>query len=1087
MGLFSRSKGKDGATKVKSKKGGLQNITNEAQPKPRWEGDAWMRTSVDPEEVQELLRGCTLELKSKALDMPFLLLPFRPTSDPSAARTFIRHFFDHNQHLYGESLAQELRLTEPMVLCSVVKWCWSRLPGGVVSWDAYELFKIGESDSNMARDSFATFIPLSVDSDARTKIIFDFFDLLSAIAAHGKTNGLGGRKLSRLAGWWAFNQHDGANGFDGGYKTWARAADAASHLFFAYLRSLTPASVKGINGISTLPMSLQKLVQETEYPPEIPSLLQTTTTRVVMIVNSVSPTPFALLRRTNHFQYRDDDRALQEFSEYEDPIQALTDECRRVLKSISTANQSQATNFKDATGLKDASWSRFEDLGFSGGFDEAEEDEEGNFMKKRNPPGLRTTPMSKSVGMNGGRPTTPSWADFLNSGFVDEAKNGPSPLLLPPDKILPPINTRGNSSQSNRHDQERSLEPGELASIKRFELEDTFWWVWISSLAGEEPSDRKASFGRCALVETVIRGGKWLVMEEMVKGAAPEPDPTAYIAEKKSFWGRSKKNKNMTTKSGAKQSLDPHSNGQLYSGSVNKGVSKTSIGPDQHARIQAAATQLQHKQRQQDALDNATTRRGRQDMDVMSQKTSSIFTLQPTIRKEASPAMDWANKYDKDAIKEAYLKNANSGRGLAAATMQSTGQYSPNTLMPPSPSAVSDATNPELLSPRMQSQGMQSPGIYSQFSQDRELPAVPQHQESEPTSPADLPPPSLAPLPPTPGVDAPAEAHQVVSEKAAEVSLPQDTHPIARTQTQEDTAPLAVVPTNVYQSDQKPSLDTSGSSGDYGDSSPESKKHNKLKKETGGGGLRKMFGRNRNRESKAPPQVQQNNGGENGFSDLQPTVSNAPPKRFASFRRKPISSPVVTPKPTLAPTPAPVSEDELTPVASPQQDYERSYDPSVHESLSRVDTNDVREANQAFSSFDQGPLGDVPTFIPDDSPRQSVDSAAPPPIKQSRQDSSDENKLTKSVSPVVGDRWAQIRKNAAQRAAAGRPSDEQAQSSYRQSEDYSTKTDGDDGETSGEETIESRVARIKARVAELTGNMEQNNAPPPAARGPLRR
>lgn len=73
----------------------------------------------------------------------------------------------------------------------------------------------------MARDSFATFIPLSVDSDARTKIIFDFFDLLSAIAAHGKTNGLGGRKLSRLAGWWAFEHGDKENGFEGGYKGWA--------------------------------------------------------------------------------------------------------------------------------------------------------------------------------------------------------------------------------------------------------------------------------------------------------------------------------------------------------------------------------------------------------------------------------------------------------------------------------------------------------------------------------------------------------------------------------------------------------------------------------------------------------------------------------------------------------------------------------------------------------------------------------------------------------------------------------------------------------------------------------------------------
>ena len=74
----------------------------------------------------------------------------------------------------------------------------------------------------MARDAFATFIPISVDSDARTKIVFDFFDLLAAIAAHGKSNGLSGLKLSRLAGWWAFEQVDVGSGFDGGYKSWSR-------------------------------------------------------------------------------------------------------------------------------------------------------------------------------------------------------------------------------------------------------------------------------------------------------------------------------------------------------------------------------------------------------------------------------------------------------------------------------------------------------------------------------------------------------------------------------------------------------------------------------------------------------------------------------------------------------------------------------------------------------------------------------------------------------------------------------------------------------------------------------------------------
>lgn len=1047
MGFFSRSKGKDGPSKVKSKKGQAQNTASEAPPKPRWE-DAWTRTSVEPEEVQELLRGCTLELKSRALDMPFLLLPFRPTSDPSAARTFIRHFFDRSQRLYGEELAQELRLTEPMVLCSVVKWCWSRLPGGVVSWDAYELFKVGESDSNMARDSFATFIPLSVDSDSRTKIIFDFFDLLSAIAAHGKTNGLGGRKLSRLAGWWAFEHNDDGKGFEGGYKGWATAADACSHLFFAYLRSLSPQSPKGLNGISTLPMSLQKLVQETEYPPERPSLLQSSTTKVVMIVDSVSPTPFALLRRANHFQYRDDDRALQEFAEYEDPVKALTDECRRVLRSISSANQSQVSSSKDSTGLKDASWSRFEDIGFSGTFDENEEneDDEGNFIKRRNPQGLRTTPHARNVGL--GRPTTPSWADFLSSGFVDEAKNGPAPLLLPPDKILPPIDTRGRSSQSHRPrlESDKGLEPGELASITRFDLDDSFWWVWISSLAGEESAERKATFGRCALIETVIPGGRWLVMEEMVKGAAPKPDPGAYIAEKKSFWGRSKKNKGVTrSQSTGKKALDQSNGRPPFSTNQSVGVSKTSIGPDQHARIQAAAIQLQQREKQQQAHENGA-RRGRNHPDYINQKTSSVFTLQPVIMSEASPAMKWANKYDKDAIREAYLGNTSSGRGLGEATMQTNGHQKSQDTLRPAP-------------------------IQRTQSSERDLPAVPQQGPTVPSKAATplLGTPPVAPFPPTPALDQNEEEHIHLSEKAAEVALPQDPHPTERKAAAGPSSPLPPPPPVEEKVETpRPSAEASGSS-------PESRKaHNKLKKkEAGTGGFRKMFGRNKNRESKVPETMNGN--------QLQPTQSRdqtlqpggaALGRRFSGFRKKsPVTSPVSEHSPSLAPTPAAVSDDDTTPVASPHhQQYDRSYDPSIQESMSRVDTADANEANQAFSSFDQGPLEDVPAFIPD-SPRASEESdlAVPPPITRHRTNEGAE--LTKEASPVaqVGDRWAQIRKNAAERAA--RQSEEQSRGGY------SGKTDGDDGETSGEETIESRVARIKARVAELTGNMETGGSP----------
>jgi hypothetical protein len=103
-----------------------------------------------------------------------------------------------------------------------MKWCWSRLPGGIVSWETYDLFKVAEVDSKMAKNAFEIFIPMSTESTARKEIIFDFFDLLAAVSARGKTNGLSGRKLSRYAGWWAFAHSDNGKGFDGGYQSWAK-------------------------------------------------------------------------------------------------------------------------------------------------------------------------------------------------------------------------------------------------------------------------------------------------------------------------------------------------------------------------------------------------------------------------------------------------------------------------------------------------------------------------------------------------------------------------------------------------------------------------------------------------------------------------------------------------------------------------------------------------------------------------------------------------------------------------------------------------------------------------------------------------
>lgn len=62
-----------------------------------------------------------------------------------------------------------------------------------------------------------------MENGARQRIIFDFFDLIAAVAAHGKSNGFGGWQLSRMAAWWAFEHKDTGSGFDGGYKAWLRS------------------------------------------------------------------------------------------------------------------------------------------------------------------------------------------------------------------------------------------------------------------------------------------------------------------------------------------------------------------------------------------------------------------------------------------------------------------------------------------------------------------------------------------------------------------------------------------------------------------------------------------------------------------------------------------------------------------------------------------------------------------------------------------------------------------------------------------------------------------------------------------------
>lgn len=791
-------------------------------------------------------------------------------------------------------------------------------------------------------------------------------------------------------------------------NTDTRAADATTHLFFAYLRSLSPEHE--MTGITMLPRSLQKLLNETEYPPSATDMLFSRTNRLVMIVDTVSPTPFALLRRASKFEYRDTDVALRKLSDFEDATEALTEECRRVLKAISAANQSQASSAKHSTSLRDASWSRFEDMGFASALTEEDDYEESAVPVKRN-----TKPFSPSRSMLNvpnsaaldSRPMTPSWADFLSTGFVDES--GKTSTLVPPDQVLPPIDIqqRQYSSQSHqpRLESNVNLEPGELASITPFNLDDAFWWVWMSSLAPEETSERKAAFGRCAVIETTVHEGSWLVMEEIIAGAAPDPEEGAYIAERKGFFSWTKRSRTISRrKSVNKYTLK---RGDQAPG----GGSTTSIGPDTQAKIAAKAAQL--RAIQEAGNQPAVTRRGRTDEEVLGDKTNSVFN--PNIAGEATAAMKWAKKYDKGTIKDAYMSNSNAGRGVSispAPTEQPVGDTPTNGSVR---SPIGSAANGSIASANGSAKALERKAVPVALKEiltpvvataipKKETPKVVEAKVEEPKPKAIAPKKTEEVKAPKPVVQETKEALPESEVETVPPPPPKDDLPVV---TPVSSTPAPVAAAKSPETPHKPAV---------------------LEKGKEKGGLRKLFLR-KNRSSKIP---------ENASAQLNTLLQQ-------DAAAKTDTAPASTEAATVH---VDGQETVDSTIAEPtlEADSLTSATQVPAGDAGKTTAAEEASAKEAFSRFDQGPLTDQPAFAPEDT---EDDDAAPPPIGRRKFETmeKDTEGLTRTASPGVQDRWAQIRKNAANRAAQ-RQGDERDRSMGT-----TTKTGGDgDDDTSGEES-----------------------------------
>jgi len=359
---------------------------------------------------------------------------------------------------------------------------------------------------------------------------------------------------------------------------------------------------------------------------------------------------------------------------------------------------------------------------------------------------------------------------------------------------------------------------------------------------------------------------------------------------------------------------------------------KPNIHPEVAARVQTVAAQIR-----QQALQRANGA-GNQPEVV---RKSSAFQLQPVVVSEAASAMKWASKYDRDAIRDAYLKGT------------------------PPPQMTSGA-------------------------EERSLPALPKEEPQE--KPLPNPVPQVTAMPPRP----------------APIEIPRPASPIERRAPPASaTSPKSVQSTTSV-------------------SSPE-----KLPK-TKGSRLGKLFGRKNDKQG--------------GSRSTTPVPE--PPIRSVST--KDVSAPIqrnitvngngVAKSSSLA-----INESHLP--LLPAKDPLRSGSFAMG-----ISSNEERTTRQVFSNFDAGPLTDMPAFVPEDSPeppsRETTHHGADPgdsehlmtPTHQSQPEPEP------PVSPVM-DRWAQIRKNAADRAKKSALDDNTTTTTAE-----TRATTVDDGDTSGEES-----------------------------------
>jgi len=453
--------------------------------------------------------------------------------------------------LTGDALRSVLKIAEAYTLVGVLKWCWARLPGGVVTWKVYEKFKVEEERTGFKYDAYSTVLSRCVDSVVHETIISDFTNFIIRVLMLQPPSSI--EQLVRLAGTWAFElirpNQEAPTSFGDGVSCWSVAAEAFFHFYLAFLRTFLP--MAGSEEQVVLPLNLVNfLMNNKDYPPQksLSNRQLMTVPKITLTVGKLSASPFVLLKRVSQsislsdpdqFNTQDDYTTLRYL--FDDPKgtdSRLTPESKRILLEITDQNtifNDHVMKIKDTVrlpyDLRGRTWSKsynhcyidpitgdphrpFTNYVY-------EDHQRESIMKSRLPSSERqNAPYPTSPNPEKVRPMqVGTWNEVLN--FYSQASNSEKYANL----------EAWNRQRKIANDNQTTCD------LARIAIDDFFVWVWMSSLSDEQTEATKALFGRSIVVEVDLSGvgdprqRRWVVIEEVLSPRPPPLKPKSNIVD----------------------------------------------------------------------------------------------------------------------------------------------------------------------------------------------------------------------------------------------------------------------------------------------------------------------------------------------------------------------------------------------------------------------------------------------------------------------------------------------------------------------------------------------------------------------------